>query len=159
MPEIRTRQIQLTIYVIEATSQLAQDSPLPSNLASAVEQLRTAFGYKRFRLMDTILLQGREGAPVSLSGLLPLTATRSGEKLFYSAKYDHAGYVESQKAVGVNGFRFNMRIPVGDGSKFEDSGIGTDLNIREDQKLVLGKLTHDQTPGTGVFLVVTAKVD
>ncbi|MGH9629426.1 MAG: hypothetical protein ACRD7E_13985, partial [Bryobacteraceae bacterium] len=95
MPESRTRQIQLTIYMIEATNQPGQDSPLPSSLMSALEQLEAAFGYKSLRLMDTILLQGREGAPVSLSGLLPLTATRSGEKLFYSAKYDHAGYVES----------------------------------------------------------------
>jgi type II secretory pathway component GspD/PulD (secretin) len=157
-PDRRTRQIQLTISIIEATNQPVQDSPLPSILTSAAEQLRTAFGYKGFRLMDTILLQGREGAAVSLSGLLPLTATRSGEKLFYSAKYDNAGYVESEKAVGVNGFRFNLQIPVADG-KFGDSGIGTDLTIRADQKLVLGKLSHDHTPGTAVFLVVTAKVD
>lgn len=158
-PETRpTRQIQLTIYIIEATNQAGQDSALPSVLTSAVEQLRTAFGYKGVRLIDTIMLQGREGASVSLSGLLPVTAMRSGEKLFYSAKYDQAGYAESEKAVGVNGFRFNMRIPIADG-KFGDSGIGTDLTIRPDQKLVLGKLSHDQTPGTGVFLVMTAKVD
>jgi hypothetical protein len=157
-PERRTRQIQLTIYMIEATNQPRQDSTLPSSLTSAVEQLRTAFGYKGFRLMDTILLQGREGAPVSLSGVLPVTATSSGEKLYYSAKYDHAGYTESEKAIGVTGFRFNIGIPVVDG-KFGNTGIGTDLAIRADQKLVLGKLTHDPTPGTGVFLMVTAKVE
>ena len=36
--------------------------------------------------------------------------------------------------------------------------MGTDLTIRDGQKLVLGKLTKDQNE-RGVFLIVTAKVD
>jgi hypothetical protein len=160
-PENRARQIQITIHMIEATDQPAQSPALPPNLTSAVEQLRTAFGYKGFRLMDTILLQGREGAELELTGLLPVTATRSNEKTFYVARYAHAAYLESQKTLFVNGFKFNLRIPVSSGehTTYGDSGITTDLSIRNDQKLVLGKLTKDQTPGAGVFLILTAKVE
>lgn len=159
--ETRVRQIQLTIHMVEATEQAAQPSTLPSNLTSAIEQIRTAFGYKGFRLIDTIMLQGREESGTELTGLLPVTATRTGEKTFFTARYAGAGYIESKKTLFVNGFRFNIRIPVtaGENITYGDSGISTDLSIRDDQKLVLGKLSKDQTPGTGVFLILTSKVD
>jgi hypothetical protein len=155
------RQIQITIHTIEATDQPGESPALPPNLTSAVEQLRTAFGYKGFRLMDTILLQGREGSELELTGMLPITATQSSEKTFYVARYARAGYNDAQKTLFVNGFKFNIRIPVSSGehTTYGDSGITTDLSIRDGQKLVLGKLTKDQTPGTGVFLILTAKVD
>jgi hypothetical protein len=160
--ETRARQIQLTIHMVEATEQpAAQPSTLPSNLTSAIEQIRTAFGYKGFRLIDTIMLQGRGGSGTELTGLLPITATREGEKTFFSARYAGVGYVESQKTLFVTGFRFNIRIPVtsGENVTYGDSGISTDLSIRDDQKLVLGKLSKDQMPGSGVFLILTSKVD
>jgi hypothetical protein len=161
--EHRVRQIEVTIYLIEASSESSPDQPVPAALKSALDQLRTAFGYKGYRLMDTILLQGRERSDLNLSGLLPMEATKSSDKTFYTASYKNINYVESQKSVEITHFHFNIRIPLpGTGlaaqTSYGDSGIETDLTIKDGQKLVLGKLARDQTE-RGVFLVLTTKVD
>jgi hypothetical protein len=164
--ETRLRQIQLTMYLVEASDQATPGERLPSELTSAAEQLRTAFGYKGFRLIDTILMQGRENSEFFISGLVPLPDSGSGQKTQYTAQYKNISFGESQKSVHVTGMRFDMRIPIvttPPGSQnfqyhFTDSGIRTDLTIKDGQKLVIGKLTKDQGE-RGVFLIVTAKVE
>ena len=69
-------------------------------------------------------------------------------------------YSESQKALTVAGFRFYLRVPVtiGNSTNFTDSAIRTAMTIKDGQKLVLGKLTKDQSE-RGVFLIVSSKID
>lgn len=164
--ESKVRQTQLSVYLVEAFDQVSSDHRIPSELSSAVEQLRTAFGYKSFRLVDTMLFQGRENAEFSISGLVPMPENAAGAKTVYMARYKNISYNDAQKTVFVNGFRFELRVPVVTSPAgatpvqhyFADSGIVTDLAIKDGQKLVLGKLTKDQSE-RGVFLIVTAKVD
>jgi type II secretory pathway component GspD/PulD (secretin) len=164
--EDRTRQVQLSLYLVEATDQATTEIRIPAELTSALEQLQKAFGYKAFRLIDTIILQSREHSEFSISGNLAGTPDAAGQKTHYTAQYRSISYVEAQKAVYVNGLRFDMRVPIlvsppgsnNTQASFADSGIRTDLTIRDGQKLVLGKLTKDQGE-RGMFLIVSSKVD
>jgi hypothetical protein len=158
---LRHRQMQVTIHLVEGIRDSAGNTGLPAELKSAIAQLTNTFGYKSVRLVDTILLQGREESESSLSGLLPMAGTGTSEKLFYTARYMKARYSEPEKTVSLYGFRFEIRIPVPSaaGGAFGESAVQTDLVIREGQKLVLGKLTKDQSDDRGLFLVVTAKTE
>lgn len=158
--EAKQHQIQLVMYLVEASDQASSDQRVPSELTSPIEQLRKAFGYKGFRLIDTIITQSRENAEFSISGLIPGSANAGGHQAVYEAQYKSVSYSESQKALTVAGFRFYLRVPVtiGNSTNFTDSAIRTAMTIKDGQKLVLGKLTKDQSE-RGVFLIVSSKID
>lgn len=146
----RTRQISLTVYMLEPTDEVSAAQRPPVELASTVEQIRNLFGHKQLRLVQTTLLQGREDAKVATTGMLEI-ATENRASTF-SSNHNGARYVESQKAVHVNDFEFRVR------GHEVDSHIHSHLMIRDGQKLVVGKVTRDKTV-PGAYLVVTAKVD
>ena len=157
--ETRTRQIQVVIYLLEPSEQEATGAGrAPVAIASAVEQLRTAFGHKHFRLVETTIMQGRENGSFQTTGLLNAgTPTSTSLPTTYSARFKTIYYNEAQKTVGINGFVYHLRVPLLNGH-FSDSELHTDLTIKEGQKLVIGKVTKDQNEHSG-FLVVTAKVE
>jgi len=67
---------------------------------------------------------------------------------------------EKGASIRLDGLRFNMRLPVimpGGGTHYSESGISTDIDIREGQKVVVGKSSID-SGSQSIFLVVTAKV-
>jgi hypothetical protein len=158
-------QIIVTIHLVEASKAAEGDSNLPAALDSAAKQLTNTLGYKRLRLLDTVFLQGKEYSAASLSGLLPMSATPTSEKHFYTARYERAHYSPEEKTVHLDEFRFEIRIPVSSGVgnvTYGESAVQSNLSIRAGQTLVLGKLSKDQVmPGEdrGVFLMVTAKAE
>lgn len=159
--EERLRQIQLTMYLVEASDQVAPGAALPSELTAATDQLRTAFGHKSYRLVDTLVMQGREGSEFHMSGLLPVQANPEIPKTNYIAEYKRITYNEAQKSSTVDRFRFVLRVPVPTAAaqfQFAESAILTGLTIKDGQKLVLGKLTKDHGE-RGMFLIVSTKVD
>ena len=45
-------------------------NPVPPELEPVVKQIRSAFAYKNFRLLDTLVLRTRAGQPASVSGVV-----------------------------------------------------------------------------------------
>ena len=149
------RQIQITVHLLEPAEGAASPN-LPAGLTSAVEQLRAAFGHKSYRLVDTILMRGREPSGVSSEGMLP--GSNSTSTILYSARYQSVSYAEEAKVVHLTGFQFNMQVPVGATNRYVGSNIQTDVAIRDGQKLVLTKL-NKQEGERPLFLVLTATVE
>lgn len=165
------RQLQFTVYLIEAgnasTEAGAGAATIPSELQSAVEQMRSAFAYKEYRLLDTLLLTGQSGTRnLMMNGLLPVQPDMPRESQ-YNIDIVRPTYVESAKAITVEEFRLGLRLPYfvgvpGDKSstpppiQYFDAGLRTKLEIREGQKMVLGKLNKGHSERT-IFVVVTAK--
>jgi type II secretory pathway component GspD/PulD (secretin) len=152
--ETKVRQIQLTVYVVEANADSSTGQPVPPELSSALQQLRATFGYDKLRLRDTTMLQSRQDAAFDSNGILPGASASPEQKVLYFASYKVASYNEAQKTVYVNKFSYSLRIMAG--GQVLDSGITTDVAIKDGQKLVLGKLTRNEHP---VFLVLTTKVE
>jgi type II secretory pathway component GspD/PulD (secretin) len=152
--ETKVRQIQLTVYLVEANADSSTGQPVPPELSSALQQLRTTFGYDKLRLRDTTVLQSRENAAFDSNGILPGTTVPPDQKVLYFASYKWANYNVVQEATYVSGFSYSLRIMAG--GQVLDSGIKTDVTIKDGQKLVLGKLTRNEHP---VFLILTTKVE
>jgi hypothetical protein len=152
--ETKVRQIQLTVYLVEANADASAGQPVPSEISSALQQLRATFGYEKLRLRDTLVLQNRDGSDFFMNGNLPVVSDISDQKTVYVASCKIISYNESQKTVYLNKLSYSLRVPVG--KQVFESNITTDVAIKDGQKLVLGKLTWNDHP---VFLVLTTKVE
>lgn len=156
------QQIQFTIFLVEA-AQAASTEPqqLPAALKSVVEQLRSTFAYKDYRLLDTLLMNGKSGARnLSLNGILP-AQQNTPHDITYDLQLTNPNYFPASSSVMVDELRFSLRLPVTQASgqfQFVDTGIRTKLTLKEGQKLVLGKLNKDRAERT-IFVVVTAKIE
>jgi hypothetical protein len=66
---------------------------------------------------------------------------------------------EKGAMIRLEGLRFNARVPTGTPAaiQFQTVGVSTDLDVREGQKVVVGKSSIDGA-AQSLFLVVTAKV-
>ena len=63
-------QVALRFYLIEAAPE-GSNGPLPQEITGAVDQMKRAFIYKSYRLLDTILLNSRNAGQAGISGQLP----------------------------------------------------------------------------------------
>jgi len=142
------RQIQLLLYVLESAE---STSTAPPGLEPALEQMRNTFGSQGFRLNETLLLQGLSGSSFTLNGTLALEGDDTRTSVF-SAQYKGISYEAARKTVSVHAFEFHVR------SAGSSSSIDTNLNLREGQKLILGKLTRDEK-ARPLFLVISTKVE
>ena len=154
-------QVQFRLHLVEASPDGAS-GPVPAEVASAVEQMKKTFNYKGYRLLDTLLLQGRGSGEVGHSGTLPGPPDVS--RTFYNVNYKQADVMEDGKTVVVREFRLNLRVPYQTSSnpnmtsvQFADTGIKTDFTITEGQKLVIGKVSA-AAAANAIFVIVTADV-
>jgi hypothetical protein len=164
VPEVRkpAKTFEFTIYLVGAYIDPAgrmRGGPMPADLDSVVKEMRGSFGYKDFSLLDAIPVSARTSSPMTeYDGILPVTAMGAGRKYFYRISIESPFLLEDGKTVMTPGFRFMMDIPsYSSEAKAGESGIKSDLTVREGQKVVLGKIRLDDGDNA-VFLVVTVKV-
>jgi hypothetical protein len=155
------RNIDLTIFMVEASNKPAGSSAtMPADLEPVVKQVRSNFPYQSFRLLDSIGLRGQENSSASLSGVMPRRAEGPNPANLYHAKVNRINVHEDGKARRISLNQFMFKVQVATMLKewtYVDTGLTTDVELREGQKLVIGKLNAEDRDGT-VFLVLTARV-
>ena len=171
--DVPMKNVELTFYVLLGTSD-GKSATLPSELTGVAKQLTSLFGYKGIRLLETAILRGREEESGSASGLmmpssddLPVSAKSTYSLEYRSVSVSGEG---KDRTVRLDQLRFYARIPTvtapvqpapGTGAStqlhFVDTGLKTNIDVREGQKVVVGKAGIDGSPNS-MFLVVSAKV-
>lgn len=160
-PRKPERSIEFTIHLLGAylePSDTARGGPVPAGLDPVVKEMRSAFAYKTFRLLDAIPVTTRPNRRTEYSGILPSAAVGTSLKHFYKIVVDGGPQImEDEKTIATQ-IKFTVDVPnEASGTKAGETGIGTALTIREGQKVVLGKIRLD-AGDNAVFLVVTAKI-
>lgn len=143
----------LNVYLV---SSAASDS-LPSVLASTGKQLHSVFSYAGYQLLEDFVLRGRDGIGAASSG------TFHGTHSTYTFRYQQATVsTDSPKTISLHGLDLNLRTPTGALNKegqqvTQGNGLSTDIDVREGQKVVVGKsdIRNGDSP---LIVVVTAKV-
>lgn len=162
--------IELTVYMLAAQQQ-PEAATIPDELSGVVKQLRSVFGLQGFRVLETLVMRGREGKGAEASGLMaPPAKGEETQPSLYQFRYQRASVTSDDKArtIRLDGVRFGGRVPVamqtagsGPGQakqwQYLETGVNTDVDLREGQKVVIGK-ANIGTVNTTLFLVVTAKV-
>lgn len=163
VPEVRkpAKTFEFTIYLVGAYVDPARirGGPMPTDLDSVVKEMRSAFAYRGFGLLDAVPVSARTSSGhTEYNGILPRAAVGTTIMYFYKIFIESPQLLEDGKTVLTPAFRFTVDIPSpASGAKAGETGIASDLTVREGQKVVLGKIRLDDGD-SAVFLVVTVKI-
>ncbi|MEZ5398528.1 MAG: hypothetical protein R2729_02600 [Bryobacteraceae bacterium] len=158
-PAPERRSIEITAYMVLGTSDKTTDLPKP--LSGVAAQLQQVFPYAGFRLIETMLVRGREGEGGEASGLMPVPGEPEAKPI-YQFRYRECRVTGDSGArrFELRDIRFGAKVPIAtDKGSFQyiDTGVNTTVDIREGQKAVIGKASLG--PGKeSLFLVLSARV-
>jgi hypothetical protein len=169
VPPEPTKNIELTVYLLNATDEAIPGSEVPLELQDVVDQLTGVFPYKGFRLWETLVLRARDSTgavdrgPKWISGTVP-----DNPELSYELGVRAATAVpddDGRNVIRLDTLSLEINGPLAefktkDGPRtrrIDVASIRTDIDVREGQKVVVGKANIGPEKGA-LILVVTAKV-
>jgi hypothetical protein len=165
-----SRNVELMVYLVSGSSAMPPSSTPAEKLtalAPVVKQLRAIFPYNDYQLLSTMLLRSGEGSTSFSNGLLkPFQNAPGGiAPSVYSIRYNSATVSsdEANPTIHLREFRFDTRIAIVTGTapstQFQTFSIGieTDVDLREGQKVVVGKANIESTD-SAVFVILSAKL-
>lgn len=161
--------IELIVYLIGGSNSSAVTSD--TNLGAVqpvVKQLSAIFPYKSYELLSTMLLRSQQGKEARSSGVMnyKLSPEVSQHAATYGINYDSASVSSdrSKAVIHLEGFRFNAKMGIAASTiqnttqyQIVDIGTKSDVDLREGQKVVIGK-TDVANDGSAIFIVLTAKL-
>lgn len=158
VPPAPAQNAEISVYMIKA-SQTGSGGSVPKELDPVIKQLRGLFAYQDYRVLDTAVVRARSGGNVRENGLLPLQV--EGVPGSYELILRDVGISPEGKERTIRFFfRFSCRIPFQSGSapvQFNNVALETDVDVREGQKIVVGKSNIDGSKDA-LILVVTGKL-
>jgi hypothetical protein len=165
VPAPAAKNIELTAYLLVASEQAVSPSNIPPELQGVIGQLRGVFAYQGFHLLETLVVRSRDGQNGEVSGVVPASSTQP-VKTFYNFGFRSARITSDDKGrvIRIDGLRLGARVPIattvgekGTQVQYSNTGVNTDIDVREGQKVVVGKANVDGSRDA-LILVVTAKV-
>ena len=154
----RERNIEITGYIVLATTQAADGSgSMPADLDPVLKQFRSLLNYKGFRVLDTVILRGRENSGMGSSGFLAVPGAAGATADFRVQRPS-----VTDDVVHLKDLNLNVHIPT---TRMNEKGIvinnevriSTDADVKAGQKVAIGKASVDGNGGA-LILVVSAKV-
>jgi hypothetical protein len=169
VPTRGDRNIEVTVYMLLAGKKSTVGEAVPLELDGVAKQLKSVFGYSDLRLLDSTIVRTREGVPAETTGSAGVAdpSLPNVPPSIYQLRFRSASLIAGDRGtiIRIDGFRFGFRIyyvaiiaPPGQTQQYTASELGfnTELDVREGQKVVVGKSKVDNN-GNAFVLVVTAK--
>jgi len=153
VPGNAPKNIDLTVYVVLGSSE-GEDN-VPTALRGVIEQLRGVMTYKTYRVVDTIIARGTEGSNIQTSGAIAKLAETDKNQATYDFRL--TGRVAGEGAdetIHLENLRFTLAVVTMDGQP-QSLNIGTSLDVKKGQQVVVGKATMRDR---AVILVLSGKV-
>ncbi len=165
--------LETQLYLIVGTNQEAVDAKIPTALDPVMKQLRATLPFKNYRLVSTLINRVKNdgrlqlnwvGGPITPVASNPMTPSFSH---FNIRQVRLVRNSEGQQLIQMAGFSFGARVPiqvagvVASGevkpvTNYEQTGLGTDISMREGEPVVVGTLNVGPS-GDAIILVVAAK--
>jgi type II/III secretion system protein len=151
------KDIDLTVYLLIASAQESATGKTPAELDPVIKQLKTVFNYRGFRLLDTLMMRQREDTQGTVNGTVasPTSVTQQPVPYRFHVNSVRIGSDDTAGTVHINGLSLNLQVPFASGPPV-NVGIGTDVDVREGQKVVVGKANIDNSENA-LILVLTAR--
>ena len=165
VPPPAVKNIEVTIYLMSALGQPAASS-VPPELEGVVRQLKSMFSYKGYQLMDTQVIRVRPGQVGEASGVVDSGPSSGEAKTISQIKFKAAlvSLDEKGRAIRIDGLKVGLKMPITSTGptgvksyQYLDTGISTDIDIHEGQKVVVGKANMDGSDRASI-VVLSAKV-
>ena len=131
-----------------------QTAPEPVDLAPAIKQMRSLFPYKSYRMLDTIWIRTRENDRNDTSGLAPaaLKVDPTFDPTYHLSIVRPTIISTTPYTIRFEGLNLALNL-----REHTTVTINSSFNIREGQKVVIGK-TNPTGADSAIVLVVSAKV-
>jgi hypothetical protein len=158
-----SKNIEMTAYLlIGGETAGTEPSAMPKELDSVVAQLKNAFAFKSYRLLDILALRTRVGQRASNSSLgrpIQVDMGTSSAPPTTQFRINSAGIGSDETTVRIDGLNLQSRIPVATSGQgqfvYQDVGLQADVDIKQGQKVVIGRVSVAES---ALFLVLTAQV-
>jgi len=162
VPSAAPVNVDLTVYLVvgHEGENPAGSAPVPKDLDSVVTQLKNAFAFKSYSLLDVLALRARTGqvASTTSSGGAMQTNSSGTQPVITQLRINTAGVGGDGATIHFNNLNAGIKVPVSGsaGFSYQDLGLSTDVDVKEGQKVVIGRLgiSKDQA----LFLVMTVKI-
>jgi hypothetical protein len=151
IPTGSPQDIELTAYVLQGSQRPGPNSDVPAVLQRAVRDLKSAFAYQSFRLLDTMLLRSRNGDTAQGQGFLSFTDTDTVHYEFrVRPSVVRAG---SSRSIRVDDILFRTMLP----PRYQSSNVTASVDIREGQVTVVGK-TGIEGSRRALILIISGRI-
>ncbi len=153
-----TPTIGVSVYVVAASRQDEAKTDISPELEAAVKQLQTVFGYRGFKVLDTVYLQVREGRRGEVAGGVELAG---GARSTYQFGFRNARVTPVEDGpvfIRLDGLQFELAA-LGASEARLLASFKTDVQVRIGQKAVIGKSTPEGTDETMILIVEAGIVE
>ena len=166
--DVAPKTIDLTVYfVVGGDGPALAGGAVPQDLRDVITQLKGAFTFKEYKMLDVLTLRTRAGSGADTSGIL--NGSTPPRMSRFSIR--NATVSEDGSTIRIDQMHAGLRIPFtrrdgaaadakgGAQKSFEyiDSGITQDVDVKEGQKVVVGRSSLEG-PQQALFLILTAHV-
>jgi hypothetical protein len=162
-PQRVSKNVELTFHAILASAKGDGTSKLPADLEGVGRNLTTLFGFNQYAVLEVAQIRSRDGANFNTYGTLriPIPDSRGpGMTAKYAVSGRSTVVDQTPRIVSLANLGFDLSKPEIVDGKSSSRGLGqisTNIDIKEGQKVVVGKATMDGSDSS-IILVVTAKV-
>lgn len=168
---------EVLLYLLAAADTSGAGSGVPQPLEPVIKQLKMVLPFSDFRLAATFLNRVRDGGSLEVNGVggapLITAPTGSGEPTFFQFSVSNVRSVADatgQPFVQISRFRFGLKVPVvtatvrGEGGasnpvvQYQDTGVVTELSVREGAATIVGTLPAGRPGGTFVLVISVKRI-
>src|ERR1035437_1407933 len=156
--DVPPKNIDLTVYFVVGGDQATMaGGAVPQDLRDVITQLKGAFTFKEYKMLDVLTLRTRAGSVAKTSSILNAASPpQTSQFSIYNATVSEDG-----TTIRIDRMHAGLRIPVGGsaqkGTEYFDSGIDQDVDVKEGLKVVVGRSSL-AGPQQALFLILTARV-
>ena len=166
VPKATPKNVELTAHLLVGSEQ-GPSAALPAAIQPVIKQIQSLFTYKSFRLLDTMIVRVREAEGQNRHNAFATGSIDApGEGPDGNSQF-RVGWVEilpggEGRMIRINDLSLNVSIPAGYDSKnnarYVTTRIDTSVDVKEGQKVVVGKANVSGAPDQALILVMTARV-
>jgi hypothetical protein len=151
VPSAAPKNLDFTVDLLVGTdAENPVSGSIPKDLESVVAQLKGAFPFKNYRQLDVLTLRTRAGKQARTESSGGVVQLKPGPLAVRSEfRVDSASLGADGTTVHLDGLRCDVQIP-------QNLTLMTDVDIKEGQKVVLGRMGMNEQQA--LFVVVTVKV-
>lgn len=150
------KNIELTVYfVVGSDRENLEGNPVPQDLQNVITQLKNAFTFKNYRMLDMLTLRTRSGVGAETTG--QLSASQLPSLTTFKVRSASVG---EDGAIRIDGLHAGLRIIIASSQQkydYADTGLSADVDVKEGQKVVVGR-TSMAGPDKALFLILMAQV-
>ncbi|HUA63537.1 MAG TPA: secretin N-terminal domain-containing protein [Verrucomicrobiae bacterium] len=161
VPSASPKDFDFTIYLVVGTeTDNIGTAVIPKDLDAVITQLRGSFPFKNYRLLDTLTMRSRAGQSISTTSSGGAVTLGNVSRLA-TAHFSLRSATLSPDSATIRLENMNCRIFVpyeeapGHYSQ-NDLQLNTDLDVKEGQKVVVGRM--GMSSQQAMFVVITVKV-